>query len=340
MCSWNVGASKPPSTADLSFWSTWLGVPIAPVIIAVGLQEVISLDSKRSNAKIFLGADDGARYGLWTDRLKEALRCVYPTISYRLVLCQSLVGLLLVIFIREDELGSLSGMACESVKTGLGGYHGNKGSLLGRLILRDSSFCFINSHLAAGHHKVAARNSDAGMIIKTATFIPANVPFDQAFTNGGTGSAVDDFEHCFFFGDLNYRIDGSRRSVLEMIGHLRLDELAVHDQIRKQIESNSSFPLHSFTEGPLSFPPTYKFDPGTNNYDSSDKQRVPAWCDRIFYRPNTGLQQNGLGGIQMYDSVQNVTVSDHRPVHALVRVSVRQIDKEAYVRAKNGLINQ
>jgi len=45
------------------------------------------------------------------------------------------------------------------------------------------------------------------------------------------------------------------------------------------------------SEGPLTFPPTYKFDKNVPAselrplpYDSSDKKRVPAWTDRIFWR--------------------------------------------------------
>lgn len=55
------------------------------------------------------------------------------------------------------------------------------------------------------------------------------------------------------------------------------------------VHQSALAPLQS--EGPLHFPPTYKFDKGIPAselrplpYDSSDKKRVPAWTDRIFFR--------------------------------------------------------
>jgi hypothetical protein len=45
--------------------------------------------------------------------------------------------------------------------------------------------------------------------------------------------------------------------------------------------------FEGYEEGPLSFPPTYRYDVGTDNYDTSEKLRIPAWTGKysvIGYR--------------------------------------------------------
>ena len=35
--------------------------------------------------------------------------------------------------------------------------------------------------------------------------------------------------------------------------------------------------FQNYIEGPLLFAPTYKYDHGTDRYDTSEKMRIPAW---------------------------------------------------------------
>ena len=39
-----------------------------------------------------------------------------------------------------------------------------------------------------------------------------------------------------------------------------------------------------FIEGDTNFAPTYKYDLFCNDYDTSEKNRVPAWTDRVLWR--------------------------------------------------------
>lgn len=45
-----------------------------------------------------------------------------------------------------------------------------------------------------------------------------------------------------------------------------------------------------FMESPIKFAPTYKYDKNSQNYDSSEKAREPAYCDRVLWR-NVGQSE-------------------------------------------------
>ncbi|PNS15470.1 Inositol polyphosphate 5-phosphatase OCRL-1 [Sphaceloma murrayae] len=63
-----------------------------------------------------------------------------------------------------------------------------------------------------------------------------------------------------------------------------IDSLLPHDELQGQIKDRKAF-FDGWKEGPVTFLPTYKYDPGTVGvFDSSEKRRAPSWCDRILYR--------------------------------------------------------
>ena len=62
-----------------------------------------------------------------------------------------------------------------------------------------------------------------------------------------------------------------------------------------------------FREGPLNFPPTYKLDAGTDDYDTSVKQRIPSWTDRILYRPGV----NGEVQLKKYDRYSTRSIGEY-----------------------------
>jgi hypothetical protein len=73
-----------------------------------------------------------------------------------------------------------------------------------------------------------------------------------------------------------------------------------------------------YSEGLITFPPTYKYDVGTNYYDTSEKSRIPAWCDRILWKGSNIHQLH-------YDSAC-LQCSDHRPVWALFSCDINFVD--------------
>ena len=41
--------------------------------------------------------------------------------------------------------------------------------------------------------------------------------------------------------------------------------------------------FRGFSEDKIHFPPTYKYDPGTNNFDTSSKKRVPSYTGWLTF---------------------------------------------------------
>ena len=80
----------------------------------------------------------------------------------------------------------------------------------------------------------------------------------------------------------------------------------------RSLHKGAAFP--GFAEGKITFMPTFKFDMDTADYDSSHKQRIPAWTDRVLFKP-FGTR------VVEYTSEEDSRHSDHRPVHATFRVS-------------------
>ncbi|ORX91661.1 DNase I-like protein [Basidiobolus meristosporus CBS 931.73] len=329
ICSWNIDASKPQNLEEeeAAAMESWLSAIKDPEIIVVGFQEAVNLESKKVTAKSILKFKNKSksktneepwtqRYKLWQDKLTEAIGRAGHQSKYELIHCHNLIGLFTCVFVKVSEKPKIQCAAAGKVKTGFGGLHGNKGAIAVRFLYEDSSFCFVNCHLAAGQGHVLQRNNDAATILQTSVFEPINGD-KFVFVKGGNGTLITDHGLCFWSGDLNYRIDLPRQKVLELIGRQEWDKLYENDQLQREQSQNLAFMLRSFTEGPIQFAPTYKYNPLSNTYDTSEKQRIPAWCDRILYRGER-IQQHS------YDR-HELTNSDHRPISAVFTATIKRV---------------
>ncbi|SRR5258707_10786330 len=124
-------------------------------------------------------------------------------------------------------------------------------------------------------------------------------------------------------GDMNYRIDQRRDNVIASVKAGELDYLLQHDQLNKERKTNTGFRLRSFREAPITFAPTYKYDRRSNEFDTSEKRRVPAWCDRILYRCRDPERVECLH-YRRYEA----NISDHRPISGRFRITTKLVQPD------------
>ncbi|KAM8873461.1 inositol polyphosphate 5-phosphatase K [Synchiropus picturatus] len=305
---WNVGTAVPPDDISALFGPNVSDGSVDMFII--GLQEVNSMINKRLKDALF--SDQ------WSDLCMDTL----SPFGYVLVASQRMQGVLLLVFSKFCHLPFLRGVQTERTRTGLGGYWGNKGGVSARMTVFGHPVCFLNCHLPAHMRNLEQRMEDFESILQQQQF------------EGGAATGVLDHDVVFWFGDLNFRIEDYDIHVVKCaIDSNKLPLLWERDQLN--MAKNTESILEGFLEGPLTFPPTYKFDVGSHTYDTSAKKRKPAWTDRILWRlrrtgspvptHNAALQRgltSWLGGAtkvtqHVYQSHMSFTISDHKPVSAL-----------------------
>ncbi|KAF8632419.1 hypothetical protein AX17_004860 [Amanita inopinata Kibby_2008] len=347
--SWNCDAARPDSltgeAANVNLFNDILTtVDSPPDVIAFGFQEVIDLESRKMAAKnVLLGGaakkkhnDEGSitghacsgnglsdkvtgAYRRWYDRLVKEVRLAMPDVPYTVVYTESLVGLFSCIFVKASERVALRDVAVTTVKRGMGGRYGNKGGIVARFVMGDSSVCMINCHLAAGQNAVRRRNADIAAILEEkAVFPPTDYPL--SYVGGGDGSMVLDHEIVIVNGDMNYRIEARREAIVSSIRTKEYANLLAYDQLLREIKNNRACRFRGFSEGSIMFAPTYKYDPRSNEYDTSEKRRSPAWCDRVLWRVRDASRVH-----QLHYRRYEANVSDHRPVSAAFRMTIKII---------------
>jgi hypothetical protein len=169
-------------------------------IYALGLQEVVDISSA---TEAFRPYTDPTVANRWKAEIEGALPA-----GYELIAEQQLIGLLLLLYASPTIVPHVKSVSTTSVGTGLMGYMGNKGAVTSRVVLGETTrLVFINAHLAAGADKAALerRNWDAGQITSRTRFSPI---VDAMDLSQGSGEVIGDEDFAFWFGDLNYRLEG------------------------------------------------------------------------------------------------------------------------------------
>ncbi|KAK1253657.1 hypothetical protein MKX07_001734 [Trichoderma sp. CBMAI-0711] len=284
--------------------SPWLFPPSLgssqPEIYVVAFQEIVELSPQQ------IMNSDPTRKSLWEAAVKRALNQRQAALGgkkYVLLRSGQLVGAALCIFVKSSSLDHIKNVEGSVKKTGLSGMAGNKGAVAIRFDYANTHLCFVTAHLAAGFSNYDERNRDYATI-------HGGLRFQR---NRG----IEDHDAIIWLGDFNYRIGLSSEVVRALVKKRDLQTLYENDQLNLQMVAGLAFQFYS--EARINFLPTYRFDIGTDVYDTSEKARIPAWTDRV-------LKKGAILRQTSYDSAP-LLFSDHRPVYATFDCRVSLIDE-------------
>lgn len=291
-------SGKLPAEIDLKQWLIPDESNMANIYI-IGLEEVIELTPGH-----MLLIDPYIK-SYWERKIVKQLNENKKGSKYTKRWSNQLGGVLLIFFVEENEYQEITNIEGDVKRTGFGGMTSNKGAVAMSFKYAATTFCIVVSHLAAGLDNVSQRHNDYKAIFK-------NIRFAK-------GSRIKDHDAVIWMGDFNYRILMSNDEVRQLILDKDFATLFQKDQLNQQMIAGESFPY--FHEMPINFAPTYKFDPGTKTYDTSEKMRIPAWTDRILGRGDVLRQQS-------YGSAEDILFSDHRPVYATFEAHIMVIDEQ------------
>lgn len=330
---YNLNGKISGTREDLSPWLQARDMGLD--IFVVGFQEIVELSPQQ------IMSTDPNRRMLWEKTVKACLNGQTPdgddekgTAStnsvreddYVLLRSGQLVGAALLVFVKSSILGRIKNVEGAIKKTGMSGIAGNKGAVAIRMDIESTSVCFVTAHLAAGFANYEERNRDYQTITSGLRF--------------QRNRSIEDHEVVVWAGDFNYRIGLGYEKVKALVNEAvignekfreeALGKLYENDQLNIQMVVGNCF--NFYREGRVKFLPTYKYDIGKDEFDSSDKQRIPAWTDRILWKVNhKGVQGGEVVGTQMrqleYDSVMKLKFSDHRPVYALFELGILVVDE-------------
>ncbi|GAA5957595.1 hypothetical protein JCM3765_001449 [Sporobolomyces pararoseus] len=289
---------KPPSGEDLLPWLFPTEDGPDPAFLVFAFQEIVPLSPQ------MIMATDPEKKRRWEQHIMTTVqnRPGEKKSDYILLRSGQLVGTALIVLCLKDIVGDVRNVEVATKKTGLKGMAGNKGAVAIRLDYRSTSLCFLTAHLAAGHSNVEERNQDYFTISEGLHF--------------ARGKGIVDHDNIVWAADTNYRINMSNEAARPLAENDDYEALFAADQLSLAMKTRGVF--KGYHEAPILFRPTYKYDNGTDTYDTSEKMRVPAYTDRIIYK---GQDLD----VSRYSRAE-LKSSDHRPVYAIFRASIRSVD--------------
>jgi hypothetical protein len=287
VASWNEGNAKPPKLLDPLIphcGKIWDTSKETYDIVVVGAQECTYSDSDDEDDE-----DDEEYQQRFSSRANAqekmskghfvALVETQLGPDYHTVTAVNLWQMRLIVMVHNTHKDHVSEVEKTKEGTGLGNVLGNKGGVLAKMNIYNTSLCFVSCHLAAHEaekfHK--ARNEDCHEIM------------DGCRVGKASLDLASQYHHAFWFGDLNYRIDLSdvdqkerthaehHAEVVEMIKNRKWKALFEADGLKEAQDKKQA--LVGWTAATPEWAPTFKVERGHEECVYK-KQRIPSYCDR------------------------------------------------------------
>lgn len=132
--------------------------------------------------------------------------------GFTLIKSEVLVAMQISVFVKDEYFRLVGSVESYSCATGLMGHFGNKGGVGISFMFGGLKILMVNSHFCAHAGRKTQRNAAYFKICKE--LMRGNRNFTELF------------DSVFWFGDLNYRVDGERREVIGLLNEGKLNVFA------------------------------------------------------------------------------------------------------------------
>ena len=186
LVTWNVGGAEVPATYDLKLL---FNQERAPDLIVIGLQEMIV-----SSAKAVVNFSND-KVKAWTQLLLQNLN---QREKYVLIKVKDLMGIAMFVLARDPSKDRVTRVNYDTVKLGFMGSFANKGGVVVKMLVDDTLLCFSNVHFEHGAKSLNTRLVNLSDIHQRA--------FNVVHIGKKKEEKIEQCEHRFLIGDLNFRI--------------------------------------------------------------------------------------------------------------------------------------
>lgn len=237
---WNVSGFCPGLGQWLPEWEELFNTDRHPDIICVGLQEVVEMKTKGITGKILQKMGIKSEKD-WVGFIVQSINRVNP--QYHLMATDDCLGVLSMVFVHVSVQMSIQFIGTEQVRDGWHGLIGSKASLIISIAFNGSIIRFCTTHLESGD--CPTKRIEA---IEKLYWSYCNTHQSDVF---------------ILFGDMNLRVHANKFEYDVIMKDRRLDNPNVDFmQLLRFDERNNGMQdtlLRNFFEGPIEFPPTYRF---------------------------------------------------------------------------------